>query len=458
MESFPIFINLKKKPVTVVGGGDIALRKVRLLIKADPNITVIARQICKDLKEILVENNHKMLLKSFHESDLKTPTLIIAATNNPKINKRISTYAQQKNILINVVDQPKLCTFTMGSIVERDALVVSISSGGKAPVLVRKIREKIETLLPQSYAELVRFSGSLRSIVQKKIQSGVKRRIFWEEFFKSDYIQNFILAPKKLNSRLFNKILLSMKNKKTGEVYLVGAGPGERDLLTIRALHLMQKCDICIYDNLVSQDILELVRRDADLVYAGKKKDQHTLSQDKINSLLIKFAKQGKRVLRLKGGDPFIFGRGGEEIESLMKHKIPFQVVPGITAASGVASYSGIPLTHRDHAQSCLFLTGHLKDGVIDFDWPNLIVENQTLVIYMGLLSLNVLVDNLIQHGMLKKMPIAIIESGTTSRQKVVTGVLSNIRSNVTRSKVKSPALIIVGSVVTLRDKLNWFK
>ncbi len=458
MESFPIFINLKKKPVTVIGGGDIALRKVKLLLKADPKITVISRQICKDLKEILIEYDHKILQKSFHESDLKNPTLIIAATNNAKTNKRVSTYAQKKNILINVVDQPKLCTFTMGSIVERDSLVVSISSGGKAPVLVRKVREKIETLLPQSYSELVRLSGNLRSIVKKKIQSGIKRRIFWEEFFESGYIQNFILLPKKLNEKVFNKILLKMKSKKTGEVFLVGAGPGERDLLTIRALHLMQKCDICIYDNLVSKDILELVRRDADLIYAGKKQDQHTLSQDKINSLLIKFAKQGKRVLRLKGGDPFIFGRGGEEIESLMKNKILFQVVPGITAASGIASYSGIPLTHRDHAQSCLFLTGHLKDGAIDFEWPKLIVKNQTLVVYMGLLSLKELVKNLIDHGMSKKMPIAIIESGTTDKQRVLIGELSNIKSKSNKSKIKSPALIIIGSVVNLRSKLNWFK
>ena len=458
MESFPIYINLKEKPVTVVGGGDIALRKVKLLIKAGPKITVIARVISKDLKELLKEFNQRMIIKSFHERDLGTPILIIAATNNAKTNKIISTYAQQNNILVNVVDQPKLCTFTMGSIIERDSLVISISSGGKAPVLVRNLREKIETLIPQSYAELVSFSGSLRSVVKKKIQSGMKRRIFWEEFFTSDYIQNFILSPKKLNSRLFNKILSTMRNKKTGEVYLVGAGPGERDLLTIRAVHLMQKCDVCIYDNLVSKDILELVRRDADLIYAGKKKDQHTLSQDKINSLLIKFAKEGKRVLRLKGGDPFIFGRGGEEIESLMKHKISFQVVPGITAASGIASYSGIPLTHRDHAQSCLFLTGHLKDGVIDFDWPKLIIENQTLVVYMGLLSLNELVDNLVNHGMVKKMPIALVESGTTSKQKVITGTLSNIKLKVSKSKVKSPALIIVGTVVTLRDKLNWFK
>ena len=458
MESFPLFINLKQKPVTIVGGGDIALRKVRLLIKANPKITVISRSICKDLEELLIESKHKIIKKSFHETDLKKPILIIAATNNVKTNKRISNYAIQKNILVNVVDQPKLCTFTMGSIVERDSLVVSISSGGNAPVLVRKIREKIETLLPKSYSELVNFSGTLRSIVKKKIHSSIKRRIFWEEFYESSYIQNFLIAPKKLNIKLFNKILLGMKNKKTGEVFLVGAGPGERDLITIRALHLMQKCDVCIYDNLVSKDILELVRRDADLIYAGKKKDQHTLSQDKINNLLIKFAKQGKKVLRLKGGDPFIFGRGGEEIESLMKNKILFQVVPGITAANGIATYSGIPLTHRDHAQSCLFLTGHLKDGTIDFEWPKLIVENQTLVIYMGLLSLNELVEKLLKHGMIKEMPIAIIESGTTSKQRVLVAKLSNIKSKVKKSKIKSPALIIVGSVVNLRSKLNWFK
>jgi len=458
MESFPVFINIKDKPVTIIGGGDIALRKVKLLIKAGPKITLISKVICKELKELLIQHNHQIIQKSFQVSDLKAPILVIAATNNVKINKQISILAQKKNILINVVDQPQLCTFTMGSIVERDSLVVSISSGGKAPVLVRSIREKIETLIPQSYSELVSFSGNLRSIVKRKIKSSIKRRIFWEQFFESDYIQNFILAPKKLNSRLFNKILLGIRKQKTGEVYLVGAGPGERDLLTIRALHLMQKCDICIYDNLVSKDILELVRRDADLIYAGKKQDQHTLSQNKINNLLIKFAKQGKRVLRLKGGDPFIFGRGGEEIESLMKNKILFQVVPGITAANGVASYSGIPLTHRDHAQSCLFLTGHLKDGSIDFEWPKLIVKNQTLVVYMGLLSLNELVKNLLLHGMVKKMPIAIIESGTTSKQKVIIGKLSNIKEKVSKLKIKSPALIIIGSVIKLRSKLDWFK
>ena len=220
----------------------------------------------------------------------------------------------------------------------------------------------------------------------------------------------------------------------------------------------MQKCDLCIYDNLVSSEVLELVRRDADLIYAGKKLDQHTLSQSQINKLLIKYAKKGKRVLRLKGGDPFIFGRGGEEIESLMKEKINFQVVPGITAANGISAYAGIPLTNRDFAQSCLFLTGHFKEGKIDFNWPMLVLEKQTLVIYMGLLSLSDLTFNLLKNGMNKETPVAVIESGTTNKQKVIIGKLSHIRSKVSRAKIKSPALIIIGEVVNLRQKLNWFK
>ena len=247
------------------------------------------------------------------------------------------------------------------------------------------------------------------------------------------------------------------QSKSDGEVYLVGAGPGDKDLLTLRALQLMQQCDICIYDNLVSNDVLELVRRDAEMIYAGKKRDQHTLEQATINDLLMKHAKEGKKVLRLKGGDPFIFGRGGEEIEGLMKAAIPFQVVPGISAANGVASYSGIPLTHRDHAQSCLFLTGHFKEGVIDFDWPKLIVQKQTLVIYMGLLSLDEMKSNLIKHGMNPNMPVAVVQSGTTNNQKVVIGELKNIKSKVSRANIKSPALIIIGTVVYLRRDLSWF-
>ena len=457
MENFPIFLNLKKKSVLVIGGGDIALRKVKLLIKVKPEIKIIANRFCEELECLAKSNSIKLIKKSFVEADIVNPMIIIAATNNIKLNKTLSLLAKKKNILINVVDQPSLCTFTMGSIIERDSLVIAISSAGKAPVLARKIREKIEILVPQGYSKLVEYAGNLRAMIKEKIKLVSKRRFFWEQFFESEIIYNSLLKQEKLDNKLIIN-LIKESNLMLGEVYLVGAGPGERDLLTLRALQLMQKCDLCIYDNLVSSEVLELVRRDADLIYAGKKLDQHTLSQQEINKLLIKYAKKGKKVLRLKGGDPFIFGRGGEEIECLMKEKINFQVVPGITAANGISAYAGIPLTHRDFAQSCLFLTGHFKEGKIDFNWPMLVSENQTLVIYMGLLSLADLTFNLIKNGMKKDTPVAVIESGTTSKQKVIIGKLSHIRSKVSRANIKSPALIIVGEVVNLRQKLNWFK
>ena len=457
MENFPIFLNLKKKSVLVIGGGDIALRKVKLLIKVKPEIKIIANRFCEELECLAKSNSIKLIKKSFVEADIVNPMIIIAATNNIKLNKTLSLLAKKKNILINVVDQPSLCTFTMGSIIERDSLVIAISSAGKAPVLARKIREKIEILVPQGYSKLVEYAGNLRAMIKEKIKLVSKRRFFWEQFFESEIIYNSLLKQEKLDNKLINN-LIKESNLMLGEVYLVGAGPGERDLLTLRALQLMQKCDLCIYDNLVSSEVLELVRRDADLIYAGKKLDQHTLSQQEINKLLIKYAKKGKKVLRLKGGDPFIFGRGGEEIECLMKEKINFQVVPGITAANGISAYAGIPLTHRDFAQSCLFLTGHFKEGKIDFNWPMLVSEKQTLVIYMGLLSLADLTFNLIKNGMKKDTPVAVIESGTTSKQKVIIGKLSHIRSKVSRANIKSPALIIIGEVVNLRQKLNWFK
>ena len=456
MDNFPIFLEIKNKPVLVIGGGDIALRKIKLLIKSKPNLTVVAKNFCEEILDLKDRYSIDIIQKDFHPDDIVFPMIIIAATNNKLLNKQIAQIGGKKKIPVNVVDQPSLCTFTMGSIVERGSLVVSISSSGKAPVLVRQLREKIEMMIPDAYKDLVDLAGSLRDKVKKSIKVNNKRRIFWEKFFDVENIQSFLNQNKTLTKK-FNSLLRSMKNN-TGEVYLVGAGPGERDLLTIRALHLMQKCDVCIYDNLVSDEVIELVRRDADMIFAGKKRDQHTFSQEKINDLLVKYAKKGKKVLRLKGGDPFIFGRGGEEIESLMSHKINFQVVPGISAANGVAAYAGIPLTHRDYAQSCLFLTGHFKDGKIDFDWPKLITEKQTLVIYMGLLSLPDFIKELVEHGQNKIMPVAVIQSGTTSAQRVIVGNIGSIKSKVVRSKIKSPALVIIGEVVKLRDQLKWFK
>jgi uroporphyrin-III C-methyltransferase/precorrin-2 dehydrogenase/sirohydrochlorin ferrochelatase len=458
MKSFPIFINLIHKPVLVIGGGDVALRKIEMLLKADAKITVIASSLCKELKYYQKLKKIHVKIKSFESNDLTESVLVVAATDNKKVNSLVSKTAQSLNIPVNVVDEPLLCTFTMGSIIDRSPLLIAISSEGNAPVLAKFVREKIEALIPHSFSKLASVMGSMRDSIKERYETTQSRRIFWENFIDHPLVRQFLNQTKKLSAQQL--IALVKRNeiqKKQGEVFLVGGGPGDPDLLTFRALHLMQRSDVCVYDKLVSKDVLNLVRRDADLIFVGKKRDRHTLPQDKINQLLVKLAKKGMRVLRLKGGDPFIFGRGGEEIEMLMEHKIPFQVVPGITAANGVSSYAGIPLTHRDYAQSCTFVTGHMKDEKLTLDWGSLARPNQTIVIYMGLLALSQICVELVKHGVSKDLPIAVVEQGTTSQQKVITGALSNIVQKVQKEKLKSPSLIIIGNVVKLRKKLKWF-
>jgi len=244
----------------------------------------------------------------------------------------------------------------------------------------------------------------------------------------------------------------------TGRVYLVGAGPGDPELLTLRAVRLLQQTDVIVYDHLVSSAVLDFVSPSAERIYAGKRRNEHTMRQEQINALLIKLAQQGKQVVRLKGGDPFIFGRGGEELQALAAHGIAFEVVPGITAASGVSSYAGIPLTHRDHAQTCLFVTGHLKDGTADLDWPSLVRPNQTVVIYMGLGGLADICRQMMAHGAAPDLPIAVVQDGSIASQKVVTGTLSDIPERVTQAGLRSPCLTIIGNVVKLHDSLAWFK
>jgi len=333
--------------------------------------------------------------------------------------------------------------------------VVAISSGGNAPVFARQLREKIESILPQSTKFLIEFSGSMREKVANTFKQFNKRRVLWETFY--EHLSTYKNLDFNQQKSFFKKLLNQHKKLQTGEVFLVGAGPGDPELLTIRALHLLQKADICIYDNLVSKEILELVRRDAHMIYAGKLRDNHTIEQNEINKLLIKYAKKGLRVLRLKGGDPFIFGRGGEEISELMSQKIKFQVVPGITSASGVSAYAGIPLTHRDFSQSCIFITGHEKDGDLKVNWERLNAQNQTIVIYMGLHSLAKITTNLIAVGMAKNMPIAVVQEGTTQNQKVLVSTLSRVVKKVADEKIKSPAILIIGNVVKLRKKIKWF-
>jgi len=456
MKRFPLFVNLDKLPVLVVGGGEIAERKINLIIKANANVEVLARKFTPNVEQIISKKKLKKIKKSLDISTLSSNySLIIAATDNKQVNKKLFNFAKKNNILINVVDQPELCTCTFGSIVERGDLVVAISTGGSAPVFARNLREKLETLLPQSTKQLIDFSSTIREKVIRSFSQFNKRRIFWELFFDAFATKKNI--TKSNLTKLSNQLIKSLRNKNSGEVFLVGAGPGDPELLTLRSLHLIQKADVCIYDNLVSKDILELVRRDAQMIYAGKLRNNHTIEQKEINKLLVNYAKKGLRVLRLKGGDPFMFGRGGEEISELMAKKIKFQVVPGITAATGVAAYAGIPLTHRDYSQSCIFITGHEKNGELNINWNNLINENQTIVIYMGLNSLPTIAQNLIDYGMRKNMPIALVQEGTTENQKVLVSTISRVNTKILKNDIQSPVIIIIGEVVKLRKTIKWF-
>ena len=464
MQALPIFFNIKNRHCVVIGGGDVAMRKVSMLLKASAAITLISPELCHELQALVDAGKIKYLQKNFEENQLKGACMVIAATDDEVVNIAVSIAAKAQNILVNVVDAPALCTFTMGSIIDRSPVVIAISSEGNAPVLARYIRAKIETMLPASYGRIADIAGEFRDAVKAKFPTTQARRIFWEGVLQGPMVERVLSGQEQAARDLLANILKDADaNANKGEVFLVGGGPGDPDLLTFRALRLMQQCDVCVYDKLVSPEVMELVRRDAELIFVGKSRDQHTMPQEEINALLAKLALQGKRVLRLKGGDPFIFGRGGEEIETLMEHKVPFQVVPGITAANGVSSYAGIPLTHRDYAQACLFITGHLKakegstELTLDLDWVAMSRPHQTVVIYMGLVGLKEICEKLIAHGVASTMPVAVVQQGTTMRQKVVTATLADLAEKVTLAEMKPPCLTIIGEVVQLREKLNWF-
>lgn len=459
MQALPIFFNIKNRVCVVIGGGEVALRKVTMLLKASGKVVVYAPDICRDLQTLATDGKIDYVQASFDESQLSGACLVIAATDDQAVNTAVSVAAKAQSIPVNVVDSPELCTFTMGSIIDRSPVVIAVSSEGNAPVLARYIRTKIETMLPAAYGRIAAIAGEFREQVKAKFATTESRRRFWEGVLQGPMVERVLSGQEQAARNLLSSLLNDADTTaQKGEVFLVGGGPGDPDLLTFRALRLMQQCDVCVYDKLVSPEVMQLVRRDAELIYVGKSRDQHTLPQEEINELLARLALQGKRVLRLKGGDPFIFGRGGEEIETLMQHGVPFQVVPGITAANGVSSYAGIPLTHRDYAQACLFITGHLKDNTIDLDWAAMARPNQTVVIYMGLVGLPEICKRLIAQGVSPDMPAAVIQQGTTPRQRVVTATLKDLAEKVTEAGIKPPSLTIIGEVVQLREKLNWFE
>ncbi len=456
MQFLPLFHKLQGRLVLVIGGGEVALRKARLLSDAGAVLRVVAPQIRGELQELAGPGG--IFLRGYASSDLQGVALVIAATDDVPLNAQISAEAQALGIPVNVVDAPALCSVIFPAIVDRSPLIVAVSSGGDAPVLARLIRAKIETWIPATYGQLANLGKRFRERVKQLFPDVQQRRVFWEDVFQGPIAESVFAGKPQEGERLLEERLAGAAPRALGEVYLVGAGPGDPDLLTFRALRLMQQADVVLYDRLVAPAIIELCRRDAERIYVGKRRADHAVPQEQINQLLIDLARQGKRVLRLKGGDPFIFGRGGEEIEQLAAEDIPFQVVPGITAASGCAAYAGIPLTHRDHAQSVRFVTGHLKDGSSNLPWQDLVAPGQTLVFYMGLVGLPGICEQLIAHGRSGATPAALVQQGTTQNQRVFTGTLETLPELVAEHDVHAPTLVIVGEVVTLRDKLAWFE
>jgi len=458
MDYLPLFHKLQGSRVLVVGGGEIALRKARLLADAGAALRVVAPDVDDQLATLAREGGGEVRIRGYQAIDLDGCRLVIAATDDPSLNAQVSADAQQRSLPVNVVDAPALCTVIFPAIVDRSPLVVAVSSGGDAPVLARLIRAKLEAWIPSAYGELAGLAARFRHKVKALYPDVNQRRGFWEDVFQGPIAERQLAGQGAEAERLLQAKVDGAPSQQGGEVYLVGAGPGDPDLLTFRALRLMQQADVVLYDRLVAPAIIEMCRRDAERIYVGKRRAEHAVPQDQINRLLVDLARQGKRVLRLKGGDPFIFGRGGEEIEELAEEGIPFQVVPGITAASGCSAYGGIPLTHRDYAQSVRFVTGHLKDGTSNLPWDDLVAPAQTLVFYMSLVGLPTICAELIRHGRAASTPAALVQQGTTRNQRVFTGTLANLPELVAQHEVHAPTLVIVGEVVQLREKLAWFE
>lgn len=461
MELLPIFLNIRDRKCVIVGGGAVAYRKAVLLSRAQAKLTIVAPSICEQLDELCADNNVTTIREAFSPTHLDAAALVIAATDDNATNRAVSTAASSLNIPVNVVDQPRLCSFIMPAIVDRSPVLVAISSSGTAPVLARKLKEIMEVVLPDRIDKLANLLASYRNQLKDKIRDSDQRLQFWEDLLESEipelvYTDNEALARELIDQRLQAHLQSTSRAGGRGEVYLVGAGPGDPDLLTLRALRLMYKADVVLYDHLVSAEIMQKLRPDADRIYIGKEQAKPGVGQESINEMLVRLAQEGKKVLRLKGGDPFIFGRGGEELETLTQFGIPFQVVPGITAASGCAAYAGIPLTHRDHAQSVRFLAGHLKAGELNLEWDLLVQEQQTLVFYMGLTSLATICEQLVAHGMAADTLIAVIQQGTTRTQRVITAQLSTMPALAKKEEIRAPTIIIIGAVVALRGKLSW--
>ena len=454
---FAAFLDIRAKPALVAGGGEVAALKAETLLRSGAKVTVVAPELCARLAELTLLGSVRHEARRFQPGDLLGAEIAIAATDDPSVNEAVSAAARALRIPVNVADDAALSSFIMPSVIDRAPLQIAISSAGASPVLARKLRTLIEAAVPFAYGRLAALAGRFRAASKEKYRDPDERRRFWERVMDGPIAEGVLAGNERAAENALAKALEGETAISRGFVSLVGGGPGNPDLLTLRALRALQTASVVLYDHLVAPAIVDLARRDAQRIYVGKEQSNHALDQRDINALMVRLAREGKHVVRLKGGDPFIFGRGGEEIEALAEHGIDFEVVPGITAASGAASYAGIPLTHRDYAQTCVFVTGHLKNGSAQLDWRALAQPRQTLVVYMGVHGLASICEGLVDNGLPPDTPAALVEKATLPAQRVVEGTLASLAETASREKIKPPALLIVGEVVRLRPRLAWF-
>ena len=442
---FPAFLKLDGKPCLLVGGGKIAVRKARLLLAAGAKLTVVA----PELRDAFGGLDIQYLAREFEASDVAGHWLVVSATGDPAVERTVYDAATKAGIFCNAVDDRTACSYITPAIVDRDALVVAISSGGDAPVLARQIRTRIEAMLPANLGTIVSVAARWRDRIATRFSDLTTRRRVWEQFFEH-YATGSAAEAENAMQQLQDASAVT-----GGEAWLVGAGPGDPGLLTLKALQCLQAADVIVHDRLVSDEILALARRDADRISVGKIPGCRVNRQEDINALLVDLVASGKRVCRLKGGDPFIFGRGGEEAAALDAAGFNYTVVPGITAAAGCAAAAGIPLTHRDSSQSVVLVTAHGRDSVDRLDWKSLARDRQTLAVYMGVRRFPDLMTKLIAHGRPPDTPVAIIERGTTERQRIVRGTLGQLTLLAEAHRIESPAMLIIGDVAALGARAN---
>src|SRR3984885_13001546 len=456
---FPVFFDLQGLHVLVVGGGEVALRKVSLLERTGAVITVVAPRIATGLQERGAAGTIKLVAREFVPEDLDGARLVVVATSRRAVNRFIAKLSDARAIPVNVVDDREASRFIVPAIVDRDPIMVAISTGGTSPVLARRLRERLEAFLPKRLGDLAMWLRGLRKTSRDRLRDTDERRRFFEAVVDGPAARRFIDGDPHGALQIAQRLLATTSTapRAAGEVTLVGAGPGDPELLTLKALRALQDADVILHDRLVSAQVLDMARRDAERICVGKAAGNVGSTQEEINQLLVEHARQGKRVVRLKGGDAFIFGRGGEELEALRSAQIGYSVIPGVTAAIGAAAYAGIPLTHRDFAHSVTFVTGHANQDGREPDWAALAKPGNTAVFYMGLARIEHIAAQLTRHGAAGSTAAAVIAQGTLDNQRVIAGTLATIAAEAVRARVESPALLIVGDVVSLHASLAWF-